>query len=268
MNSKSKGQLSQAIVLAKLVESNMRVLIPFGDNERYDLAVDQDGILIRIQCKTGRLNDSSIVAKSCSNVGSASYTNRDYRGEADLFSVYSPQTHAVYLVPVMSVGRTGFSLRLKDKGPLKRGNALYAPSYELDVTNPPDLLKLVKEATVREPVFLSTSAEKVVVQCATCGDQFARSQSRIGKTKIVYCSNTCIPSKIIWPSDEELARLVDTKPTTHVARELHVSDKAVAKHCELRGIPIHSRGYWSNKAALERRLKSTLEQTPKTAPKT
>ena len=42
--------------MAKLLEVGYGVLMPFGDNRRYDLVIeDADGSFFRIQCKTARL---------------------------------------------------------------------------------------------------------------------------------------------------------------------------------------------------------------------
>jgi hypothetical protein len=50
-DNKSVGERSQAIILAKLVEVGYSILIPFGENHRYDLVVeDGDGNFYCIQC--------------------------------------------------------------------------------------------------------------------------------------------------------------------------------------------------------------------------
>ena len=57
MNSKDVGEISEGMVLAALLRARKIVLRPFGDNQRYDLVVDEDGTFVRIQCKTARLKD-------------------------------------------------------------------------------------------------------------------------------------------------------------------------------------------------------------------
>jgi PD-(D/E)XK endonuclease len=44
----SKGKTSEAVILAALVTLGKHVLIPWGE-ERYDLALDEGRILVRIQ---------------------------------------------------------------------------------------------------------------------------------------------------------------------------------------------------------------------------
>lgn len=52
------------------------------------------------------------------------------------------------------------------------------------------------------------------------------------------------PKKIQWPSKEELEKLLWEKPTTYIAKDLGVSDKAVEKHVKKLGLTKPPRGYW------------------------
>ena len=51
-------------------------------------------------------------------------------------------------------------------------------------------------------------------------------------------------TKIQWPSKEELEKLLWEKPTTHIAKDLGVSDKAVEKHIKKLNLTKPPRGYW------------------------
>jgi hypothetical protein len=59
MNPKAVGEKTEAIILAELIRNDLVVLLPFGDNQRYDFVVDNHGEFIRIQCKTGRYRKDS-----------------------------------------------------------------------------------------------------------------------------------------------------------------------------------------------------------------
>ena len=52
-------------------------------------------------------------------------------------------------------------------------------------------------------------------------------------------------SKIDWPSDEVLSKLVWEKPRSELSKELGVSDRAIAKRCTAKGISQPARGYWA-----------------------
>jgi hypothetical protein len=56
------------------------------------------------------------------------------------------------------------------------------------------------------------------------------------------------PKKIVWPSIEEMAKLVWEKSTVTLARELGVSDVAIAKFCKKHNINKPERGYWAKQA--------------------
>src|ERR1700722_1161700 len=60
-NTKSLGDRSEAIVLAELIQACYKVWIPFGEDQRYDLILDDAGALSRVQVKTGRLRDGAIL---------------------------------------------------------------------------------------------------------------------------------------------------------------------------------------------------------------
>lgn len=53
--------------------------------------------------------------------------------------------------------------------------------------------------------------------------------------------------KIVWPSPDAMAKLLWDKPTSTIAKELGVSDNAVANFCKKYGLQKPSRGYWTTK---------------------
>lgn len=80
-----------------------------------------------------------------------------------------------------------------------------------------------------------------ITSCKVCG------RSCSGITCGCRCSASLVPhpSKIKWPDDELLAKMVWVDPVTTVANVLGVSNTAVSKRCRHRGIPTPPRGYWS-----------------------
>lgn len=65
-NSKTVGDVSEAKVLARFIELDWSVSIPFGDNQRYDLILDRGLGLERVQVKTACYRSGSLVFKACS----------------------------------------------------------------------------------------------------------------------------------------------------------------------------------------------------------
>jgi len=104
-----KGERSEAIILAHLLQLDFPVSIPFGRTERYDLIIDNGGKLEKCQCKTGQYKRGSIYFPVCSR-GINGRT--DYHGQIDYFLVYCPYNNSIYKVPVALSGSNTMVLRL------------------------------------------------------------------------------------------------------------------------------------------------------------
>jgi hypothetical protein len=137
VNPKVIGDHSQAMVLARLVQAYPQVLVPFGENCRYDLVIAEGDRFIRVQCKTGRLRKGAIKFNACSysyhhpsNRGTRNYRH-DYRNQADLFGVYCPELDKVYLVPVNEVGTGAASLRVDPTRNNQSRKIRWAAEYEV-----------------------------------------------------------------------------------------------------------------------------------------
>lgn len=111
MQTREKGNLSEAKILAAFVAAGYLLSVPFGSGHKYDLIVDDSTCLFRVQCKTGRVKDGVLLFNAYSQSGNGS-SKMSYRGLADLFAVLNPDNDQIYLVPVGEVGETEVSLRL------------------------------------------------------------------------------------------------------------------------------------------------------------
>jgi hypothetical protein len=100
---KDVGDRTTLAVIVALRSAGYDVLVPFGENTRYDVVIDDSVRLSRVQCKTGRLREGGIRFAVCSSYGHHSNpreSRRDYRGQVDYFGVHCPETAGVYLVPI------------------------------------------------------------------------------------------------------------------------------------------------------------------------
>lgn len=111
MQTREKGNLSEAKILAAFVAAGYLVSVPFGAGHKYDFVIDDLTRLFRVQCKTGRVKNGVLLFNSYSQSGNGA-VKMGYRGLADLFAVLNPDDDKVYLVPVNEVGMAGVSLRL------------------------------------------------------------------------------------------------------------------------------------------------------------
>jgi hypothetical protein len=137
VNPKVIGDHSQAMVLARLVQAFPQVLVPFGENCRYDLVIAEGDRFIRVQCKTGRLRKGVITFHASSltyhhprNRGTR-YHSHHYRDQADMFGVYCPELDKVYLVPVEEVGINQGSLRVESTKNNQVRKIRWARDYEV-----------------------------------------------------------------------------------------------------------------------------------------
>ena len=96
----------------------------------------------------------------------------------------------------------------------------------------------------------SSKFPKVSIQCDGCGAKMMARSNKVRGNR--YCNRTCFlrnrkppPTKIQWPTDEELQTKLKVTPVRTVARELGVSDNAVLKRCRKRGIETYPAGHWT-----------------------
>ncbi|MQA75446.1 MAG: hypothetical protein GEU88_14075 [Solirubrobacterales bacterium] len=126
------GLRTEAAILSELVRRGYSLLLPFGVNQRYDLVFDLGGEFMRAQCKTGRLRRGSVVFRTAS-VQSNTRGSRchGYRGDADVFLVYCPETDVVYVVPVAESPKGHMMLRVDRTANGQSERIRWASDYEL-----------------------------------------------------------------------------------------------------------------------------------------
>lgn len=129
------GEVSRWQLIAMLTRRGKQVLLPVGDHFRYDLALDEEGTILRIQCKTGRLRNGAIRFATCS-IDSRSQPGRclrrSYRGQVELFGVYCPDNSKCYLVPVGKVAAFVGYLRVDRPQNGQKTGILWAEDYEIE----------------------------------------------------------------------------------------------------------------------------------------
>lgn len=113
-NTKRAGDIAELRVMCDLVRAGYRVAIPFGEDNRYDLIVDKDGVLSRVQVKSGRLRNGAIVFNCySSHTHRGGVSCRRYLGEIEYFAVYCADVEAVYLIPAADLSVAKGILRLE-----------------------------------------------------------------------------------------------------------------------------------------------------------
>jgi hypothetical protein len=108
-----RGEIAEAVIIARLVKRGDIVLLPFGV-KKYDIVVDRAGKFIRGQCKMAHHINGCLKFSTCS--GNGNRGRQDYKGLADVFWVYYPVNEKIYEIPVDQVSSQACQLRIN---PLK-----------------------------------------------------------------------------------------------------------------------------------------------------
>ncbi|MBV8299489.1 MAG: hypothetical protein JO083_08090 [Candidatus Eremiobacteraeota bacterium] len=132
-NTKLKGDVSELRVAAALIEAGYAVSKPFGENQRYDLVIDDGERLQRVQVKTGRIRGGVVLFSCCSTHGHrrTQLMTRPYTGQIDLLAVFCPDNEKVYLVPEAELTRSKSHLRLVPPRNNMVKTIKWAAQYEL-----------------------------------------------------------------------------------------------------------------------------------------
>ncbi|HEX9380199.1 MAG TPA: group I intron-associated PD-(D/E)XK endonuclease [Gaiellaceae bacterium] len=132
---KDIGDRTTLAVMLALRERGYGILVPFGENTRYDLVIDDGNQLSRVQCKTGRLRQGAVRFAVCSCYGHhlrPGEARRDYQGQVDYFGVHCPETAKVYLVPITHLTvRVQAALRVDPARNGQRSKIRDAADYEI-----------------------------------------------------------------------------------------------------------------------------------------
>ena len=131
MNTKEIGDISEAMVIAAFLKAGKNVLTPFGDKNRYDIVVENDGKFDRIQVKTARKHGEIVTFKLHSSTRqNGKKIDTPYQGQVEAFAAYCPETDKVYLVPISICGTALMTLRLSAPKNGMKTKIRYAKDYE------------------------------------------------------------------------------------------------------------------------------------------
>jgi hypothetical protein len=140
---KKKGDLAELKVATDLLQKGCRVAFPYGEDCDYDLIIDREGTLERVQVKHATSNGEVIVVQCRSLSLTHGKVKRVKRYTAEMIewlAVYDCTTNRCYYIRAeeLGSGRDVFSLRLTDARNNQRAGIHYAELY-LDLTEPRQL---------------------------------------------------------------------------------------------------------------------------------
>jgi len=131
-NTKLIGNIGEAKALSKFVELEIPVLLPFGDNERYDMVIDLKGKFYRIQVKTTEKITSGCI-KFSAYQSYKSYTRYYTNDEIDYFILYCIPLDKLYMMAIKDITANDILLRIEPVKNNQKKLIKYAIDYELDI---------------------------------------------------------------------------------------------------------------------------------------
>lgn len=135
MNSKDKGNIGEAVILAEFVKNNIQVAIPFGDNARYDLIAEFNGKLNRIQVKYCNQKVTENNSISCPCASSTNHTTNKnyttYENDIDYFCFYLVEWNEILIVPIEQIGTKKSIVFRQDLPKNNQANVNLVANYRL-----------------------------------------------------------------------------------------------------------------------------------------
>ncbi len=135
MDTKLKADIAESAAITALLKRGFRVLKPVGDRLPYDLAVDVNGRLIRIQVKSAWYYNGSYTVDTRRTKTNRRLMRRAYYGDNDFdFAiVYIDRLGVFYVIPlsVFSTYKSGITLVENVKRQRKPRSAMYREKWDL-----------------------------------------------------------------------------------------------------------------------------------------
>ena len=130
-----KGAAAEAAITSAVIQLGLTVLRPLCEGRRYDLIVDLEPTLLRVQCKLARRTRGVLSIR----LQTSRYTPNGYvftsysAAEIDAVAAYSPELNRSFLLPIAEVaGRRGIHLRLEPARNRQAKGVRWAEDYSLE----------------------------------------------------------------------------------------------------------------------------------------
>jgi PD-(D/E)XK endonuclease len=131
-----KGAAAEAAITAAIIQLGLTVLRPLCEGRRYDLIVDLEPALLRVQCKLARRVGGvlCISLQTCRYTPGAGYVRSRYSlAEIDAIAAYSPDLGSSYLIPLDDIAaRSSLHLRVAPAGNNQVEGITWARDHELE----------------------------------------------------------------------------------------------------------------------------------------
>ena len=137
-NTLKVGMITELECIKAFIDLGYHCSIPYGDCARYDVVVDIDNILYRIQCKTSRWSTDTAKEKVAFEISTRTtttntkQTTRKTYSEEEVDFFYTCFEGKSYLVPIAEIaGKTTFRWRYEYPSNGQKQGIHIAENYEL-----------------------------------------------------------------------------------------------------------------------------------------
>jgi hypothetical protein len=137
LDTKLKADIAESAVVTELLKRGFRVLKPMGDRLPYDLALDFDGKLLRVQVKSAWYERSrnvyTVDARRTKTNRRRMVRDRYEEKDFDFAILYLADREVFYIMPVdvFTSYRSGVSFVETDKRQRKPRSAVYRERWDL-----------------------------------------------------------------------------------------------------------------------------------------
>lgn len=110
MHTKLKGDVGQLIVAKELLTKGWHISFPYGENLKYDLVAEKEGIFKRVQVKavTPKNGVLHVNCRSSNNWSVVPYSSKDF----ELLAAVDMNTDKVYFISSHRMHKNLFNVRL------------------------------------------------------------------------------------------------------------------------------------------------------------
>ena len=102
-----KGLTTELICMQKFIELGYIVSVPYGNNSRYDLLVDNGTTIWKVQCKTAKLNENgSYTIQTCNKVSTTTQRRVKHYTKDEIDFIASVIQNQLVIIPVELIEKT------------------------------------------------------------------------------------------------------------------------------------------------------------------
>lgn len=226
IDSSQKGLLTELQCQTDFTKLGILLSQPITQDSRYDFIADINGVLIKIQCKTAKVDVDETYIQFCGYTTNVrNNTVKCYNSnEVDYF--YTCYNNKSYLIPQKEVGR---EKTLRFSSDENHPTICWAKNYELKTILLKDFEYVCDEVTTT--IIRSTVNKN---KCSYCGKKISKHSKYC-----IDCSHL-LQHKAVRPEREGLKQMIRTKTFTQIGKDFNVSDNAVRNWCRRMNLPSSS----------------------------